>query len=69
MRCQQHQPARVGEVLALVERARGASKTPVSLDIDILGPLNRVERVSEVLEELYAQLPDARPIMHGLSQS
>lgn len=46
-------PARAGEVLALVERARGAGKTPISLDIDILGPINRVERVSEVLENLY----------------
>lgn len=46
-------PARSGEVLALVERARGAGKAPISLDINILGPINRVERLSEVLEGLY----------------
>lgn len=46
-------PARAGEVLALVERARGAGKAPISLDIGILGPINRVERVSDVLEDLY----------------
>lgn len=46
-------PARAGEVLALVERARGASKPPISLDIEVLGLVNRVSRVNEVMERLY----------------
>lgn len=45
--------ARAGEVLALVERARGVGTTPMNLDISIVGPINRVERVTEVLEHLY----------------
>lgn len=46
-------PARAGEVLALVERARGAGKPPIELDIEILGSISRVERVDEVLERMY----------------
>lgn len=46
-------PARAGEVLALVERARGGGKSPINLDVEILGTINRVERVNEVLERLY----------------
>lgn len=46
-------PARAGEVLALVERARGAGKPPIDLDVEILGPISRAERVHEVLERLY----------------
>lgn len=45
--------ARAGDVLALVERARGGGKPPIELDIDILGAISRVERVDEVLERLY----------------
>lgn len=46
-------PARAGEVLALVERARGGGKSPIDLDVEIVGPISRVERVNEVLERLY----------------
>lgn len=46
-------PARAGEVLALVERARGGGKSPINLDVEILGTISRVERVKEVLERLY----------------
>ena len=34
-----------------MERARGAGNAPISLDIAILGPINRVER-AEVVGEL-----------------
>ncbi len=47
-------PARSGEVFALVERARSVGKTPIALDIEVVGPISRVERVNEVLEDLYA---------------
>jgi hypothetical protein len=46
-------PARAGEVLALVERARGGGKPPIELGVDILGSIGRVDRVDEVLERLY----------------
>lgn len=46
-------PARAGEVLALVERARGGGKPPIHLDVDILGSIGRVDRVDEVLERIY----------------
>lgn len=46
-------PARAGEVLALVERARGGGKSPIDLDVEIVGSIGRVERVNEVLERLY----------------
>ncbi|OYN92552.1 hypothetical protein [Parenemella sanctibonifatiensis] len=46
-------PARAGEVLALVERARGGGKSPINLDVEIHGAISRVERVNEVLERLY----------------
>lgn len=46
-------PARAGEVLALVERARGGSKSPIDLDVEIVGPIGRVDRIDEVLERLY----------------
>lgn len=46
-------PARAGEVLALVERARGGGKSPIHLDVEIVGCISRVERVNEVLERLY----------------
>jgi hypothetical protein len=45
--------AKAGEILALVERARAAGKSPVSLDVEILGEISRVDRVDEVLEKLY----------------
>lgn len=45
-------PARAGEVLALVERARGG-KPPINLDVEVLGSISRVERVDEVMERLY----------------
>lgn len=45
--------ARAGEVLALVERARGGGKAPIELDVEILGTISRVDRVDEVLEQLY----------------
>lgn len=46
-------PARAGEVLALAERARGVGKSPISLDIEVLGLVNRVDRVDEVMGKLY----------------
>jgi len=46
-------PAKAGEIAALVKRARGAGKTPISLDIEILGLINRVTRVDEVMAKLY----------------
>lgn len=46
-------PARAGEVLALVERARGGGKPPIELGVDILGSIGRVDRVDEVLDRLY----------------
>lgn len=46
-------PARAGEVLALVERARGGGKSPINLDVEIVGPIGRVDRIGEVLERLY----------------
>jgi hypothetical protein len=45
-------PARSGEVLSLVERARGGGKRPIDLDVEVLGPINRVTHVDQVLEEL-----------------
>lgn len=45
-------PARAGEVLALVERARGGGKPPIELEVDLLGPICRVAHVEELLESL-----------------
>lgn len=45
-------PARSGEVLALVERARGGAKAPIDLEVGVLGPICRVDRVEEVLGTL-----------------
>lgn len=45
-------PARSGEVLALVERARNSGKPPIKLGVEVLGPICRVDRVEEVLETL-----------------
>jgi hypothetical protein len=45
-------PARAGEVLALVERARGGGKPPIELEVEVLGPICRVDRLGEVLETL-----------------
>lgn len=46
-------PARAGELLALVERARGGGRAPIDLDVEILGSIGRVDGVDEVLERLY----------------
>lgn len=46
-------PARSGDLLALVQRAKGGAKPPLDLDVQIVGPVNRVDRVEEVLEILY----------------
>lgn len=51
-------PARAGEVLALVERARGAGKSAITLDVQVLGTINRVARVNELLEYLYKREED-----------
>lgn len=45
-------PARSGEVLALVERARGGGKPPIELEVAMLSPIWRVNRVEEVLQSL-----------------
>ncbi|GAB3285137.1 hypothetical protein [Parasphingorhabdus pacifica] len=46
-------PARAGEVLGLVERARGGGKSPIELFVGVLGVISRVKRVDDVLEQLY----------------
>lgn len=46
-------PARAGEVLALVERARSGGKSPINLVVEIVGSIGRVDRIDEVLEHLY----------------
>lgn len=46
-------PARAGEIQALVERARGGGKPPISLEVAILGSIGRVDRVDELMERLY----------------
>lgn len=46
-------PARSGEVLALVERARGGGRPPIDLKVEVFGPVSRVDCVDEVLERLY----------------
>ncbi|MEV5104750.1 hypothetical protein ACFQ7G_04030 [Streptomyces massasporeus] len=45
-------PARSGEVLALVERVRRGGKPPIDLEVQLLGPICRVDRVDEILESL-----------------
>lgn len=45
-------PARAGEVLGLVERARGGGKPPISLSVSVVGEVHRVDRVDEVLQVL-----------------
>ncbi|MFD6888740.1 hypothetical protein [Streptomyces sp. NPDC059957] len=45
-------PARSGEVLTLVERARRGGKPPIDLEVQLLGPICRVDRVDEILENL-----------------
>lgn len=46
-------PARSGDVSKLVERARGGGKSPIELEVEVLGSVARVGRVTEVLEQLY----------------
>ncbi|MFD9841035.1 hypothetical protein [[Kitasatospora] papulosa] len=45
-------PARSGEVLALVERVRRGGRPPIDLEVQVVGPICRVNRVDEVLESL-----------------
>lgn len=45
--------ARAGEVLDLVERARGADKPPIQLEVDVGGMIHRIGRVGEALERIY----------------
>lgn len=45
--------ARAGDIAALVERARGGGSSPITLDLQVLGPINRVERLEEVLKIMY----------------
>lgn len=45
-------PARSGEVLALVERARGDGKPPIVLEVGLVGCVHRVDCVEEILEQL-----------------
>ena len=45
-------PARSGEVLALVERVRRGGRPPIDLEVQVLGPICRVDRVDEVLKSL-----------------
>lgn len=46
-------PARSGEVLALVERARGGCRSPIELEVEVLGSICRVDRLEEILERLH----------------
>jgi len=46
--------ARAGEVLSLVERARGTGKSQIDLDVEIIGLIGRVVRVDEVMADLYS---------------
>lgn len=46
--------AKAGEVLDLVERARGGGKPPIKLSVEISGTLRRVEGLREMLNKLYA---------------
>lgn len=43
-------PARAGEVLDLVERARGGGNSSINLDVEIVGSIGRVDRIDEILE-------------------
>lgn len=45
-------PARAGEVLGLVQRARGGGKPPISLSVNVVGEIHKVDRVDEVLQTL-----------------
>lgn len=45
-------PARAIEVQTLVERARGGGKPPIELEVEVLGPICKVDRVEEILETL-----------------
>lgn len=45
--------ARSGEVLSLVERARGGGKPLIELEVEVLGSICRVDRVEGVLESLH----------------
>ncbi|MCR3721201.1 MULTISPECIES: hypothetical protein [Prauserella salsuginis group] len=45
--------ANAGEIMGLMERARGVPRHPITLDIDLLGTIHRVDRVSETLDRLY----------------
>lgn len=47
-------PARSGEVLSLVERARSGGRSPIELEVEVLGPVCRVDRVNDLLESLHA---------------
>lgn len=46
-------PARAGEILALVERARGGGRLPIDLVVEILGSIGRVDHIDELMEGLY----------------
>ncbi|WET79028.1 hypothetical protein P3102_34195 [Amycolatopsis sp. QT-25] len=45
--------ANAGEIMALMERARGVPRPPITLDINLLGSISRVDRVAEILARLY----------------
>ncbi len=67
-------PARSGEVLALVERARGGGKPPIELDVEVLGRICRVDGVEEILEwlreheeEQFSNQPE--PVENALSST
>ncbi|MEU4820348.1 hypothetical protein AB0H37_00595 [Actinomadura sp. NPDC023710] len=45
-------PARSGEVLGLVERARGGGKPPIDLEVEVLGSISRIYRVEEILKSM-----------------
>lgn len=67
-------PARAGEMLALVERAKGGGKPPIELDVQVTWPVNKVSRIAEVMDQLYDleeaefsrhQEPSNTPTMFG----
>lgn len=45
--------ANSGEVLALVERARGRKKPPIDLEVTLDGPIHRVGRIDKIMDSLY----------------
>ncbi|WP_375000076.1 hypothetical protein [Aeromicrobium sp. CTD01-1L150] len=50
--------AKSGEIDALVERARGGTKPPIELEIEVLGHVSCLRHIDETLDYLYRQAED-----------